>query len=72
MATLEEFFYYLSLPIHTNYGGILQAYALQTVLERMGHLYVNKIHVFLLVMRDITINNVNNALTLRNNMYLCR
>ena len=72
MATLEEFFYCLSLPIHTNYGGILQAYALQTVLERMGHLYVNKIHVFLLVMRDITINNVNNALTLRNNMYLCR
>lgn len=27
----------LTLPIHTNYGGILQAYALQTVLERMGH-----------------------------------
>lgn len=27
----------LSLVLHTNYGGILQAYALQTVLERMGH-----------------------------------
>lgn len=27
----------LTLPIHNNYGGILQAYALQTVLERMGH-----------------------------------
>lgn len=27
----------LSLALHTNYGGILQAYALQTVLERMGH-----------------------------------
>lgn len=27
----------LTLPLHTNYGGILQAYALQTVLERMGH-----------------------------------
>lgn len=27
----------LTLPIHTNYGGILQAYALQTVLKRMGH-----------------------------------
>ena len=27
----------LTLPFHTNYGGILQAYALQTVLERMGH-----------------------------------
>lgn len=27
----------LSLPLHVNYGGILQAYALQTVLERMGH-----------------------------------
>ena len=27
----------LTLPLHTNYGGILQAYALQTVLERNGH-----------------------------------
>lgn len=27
----------LTLYLHTNYGGILQAYALQTVLERMGH-----------------------------------
>ena len=27
----------LTLPLHTNYGGILQAYALQTVLEYMGH-----------------------------------
>lgn len=27
----------LSLVLHTNYGGILQAFALQTVLERMGH-----------------------------------
>lgn len=27
----------LTLPLHTNYGGILQAWALQTVLERMGH-----------------------------------
>ena len=27
----------LTLPLGTNYGGILQAYALQTVLERMGH-----------------------------------
>lgn len=27
----------LTLPLHTNYGGTLQAYALQTVLERMGH-----------------------------------
>lgn len=25
------------MPLHTNYGGILQAYALQTVLTRMGH-----------------------------------
>ena len=25
------------MPLHTNYGGILQAYALQTVLSRMGH-----------------------------------
>lgn len=27
----------ITLPLHTNYGGILQAYALQTTLERMGH-----------------------------------
>ena len=27
----------LTLALHTNYGGILQAYALQTVLKRMGH-----------------------------------
>lgn len=27
----------LTLPLDTNYGGILQAWALQTVLQRMGH-----------------------------------
>lgn len=27
----------LTLPLHSNYGGILQAYALQSILERMGH-----------------------------------
>lgn len=27
----------LTLPLHANYGGILQCYALQTVLEHMGH-----------------------------------
>lgn len=27
----------LTLPLHVNYGGILQCYALQTVLNRMGH-----------------------------------
>lgn len=27
----------LTLPLHTNYGGILQAYALQTILQRLGH-----------------------------------
>ena len=27
----------LTQPLHNNYGGILQAYALQTVLKRMGH-----------------------------------
>ena len=25
------------MPLHSNYGGILQSYALQTVLRRMGH-----------------------------------
>lgn len=27
----------LTLPLHNNFGGIIQAWALQTVLERMGH-----------------------------------
>ena len=27
----------LTQPLQTNYGGLLQAYALQTVLKRMGH-----------------------------------
>lgn len=27
----------VTLPLRTNYGGILQCYALQTVLQRMGH-----------------------------------
>lgn len=27
----------ITLPLHANYGGILQAYALQTVLKQMGH-----------------------------------
>ena len=27
----------VTLPLHTNYGGLLQAYALQTALRRMGH-----------------------------------
>lgn len=27
----------LSLTLHTNYGGIMQSYALQTILENMGH-----------------------------------
>ncbi len=27
----------VTLPLHTNYGGLLQAYALKTVLESLGH-----------------------------------
>mgnify|MGYP002136093398 CR=1 FL=1 len=27
----------LTLPLNSNYGGVLQAYALQTILKRMGH-----------------------------------
>ena len=27
----------LTLPLHYNYGGILQAWAMQTVLVQMGH-----------------------------------
>ena len=29
--------YILTLPIGTNYGGIMQAYALRRVIENMGH-----------------------------------
>ena len=27
----------VTLPLHTNYGGLLQAYALKRCLEDMGH-----------------------------------
>ncbi|OQA52646.1 MAG: hypothetical protein BWY44_00534 [Candidatus Omnitrophica bacterium ADurb.Bin292] len=27
----------LTQPLHTNYGGLIQAYALQLTLKRMGH-----------------------------------
>lgn len=27
----------ITLPLHANYGGVLQAYALQTILRRLGH-----------------------------------
>ena len=27
----------LTLPLHCNYGGIMQAYALQAFLQREGH-----------------------------------
>ena len=27
----------VTLPLHTNYGGLLQAYALKSCLEGMGH-----------------------------------
>ena len=39
----------LTLPIGTNYGGILQAYALEKILERMGHevVVINKDRVCL-------------------------
>ena len=26
----------ITLPLNTNYGGIIQAYALQTIIEKMG------------------------------------
>lgn len=36
----------LTLPLHRNYGGVLQAYALQTYLEKMGHevIVINRRH----------------------------
>ena len=27
----------ITLPLHTNYGGLLQAFALKSTLEGMGH-----------------------------------
>ena len=27
----------ITLPLHTNYGGILQAYALKKAVESLGH-----------------------------------
>lgn len=42
----------LTLQLHTNYGGILQAYALQTVLERMG--YDVKVITFPYLMQEPT------------------
>ena len=27
----------ITLPFHTNYGGVLQAYALQRILSDLGH-----------------------------------
>jgi len=47
----------VTLPLHTNYGGILQAWALQTVIEKMGH---ESSHVFrhllgpLILYKDMT------------------
>jgi len=47
----------VTLPLHTNYGGILQAWALQTVIEKMGH---ESGHVFrhllgpLILYKDLT------------------
>ena len=47
----------VTLPLHTNYGGILQAWALQTAIERMGH---ESSHVFrhllgpLILYKDMT------------------
>lgn len=44
----------LSLVLHTNYGGILQSYALQTVLERLGH------EVYVLIESSIMIKQDGN------------
>ncbi len=48
----------LTLPLHTNYGGILQAYALQTTLKKMGHevFLLNK-DIFSLSLKDKFILN---------------
>lgn len=42
----------LTLPLHNNYGGILQAYALQTVLERMGHKEENYMNSFVALLKE--------------------
>lgn len=43
----------LTLPLHTNYGGILQAYALQTVLERMGYKEENYMNSFIVMLNAL-------------------
>lgn len=43
----------LTLPLHTNYGGILQAYALQTVLKRMGHKEENYMNSFIVMLNAL-------------------
>ena len=65
----------LTLPLHTNYGGILQAYALYTVLSSMGHqvslidgkMYEissmrEKLSVFLPTTTDARSNGNNNSI----------
>jgi hypothetical protein len=33
----------LTQPLHNNYGGLLQAYALKEVLQSLGHKVISKI-----------------------------
>lgn len=42
----------LTLPLHANNGGILQAYALQMVLERMGHEEENYMNSFVALLKE--------------------
>lgn len=49
----------LTLPLHINYGGILQAYALQTVLERMGY----EVHVIEKEKQPLSINKYKKPFT---------
>lgn len=53
----------LTLPLHTNYGGIIQAYALQTILQNMGHevCIINK-DIFSLSISDKIIINLKKAI----------
>ncbi len=66
----------LSLVLHANYGGILQSYALQTVLERMGHdvivmtrdgnLHINPLRLFLSWIKSIILMLLGKKVSFRN------
>lgn len=62
----------LTCPLGRNYGGILQAYALQTILERMGHevLIIGKNNIKILPPFYTYIERVFRKFILKNNVHI--